>query len=136
MEDFLRIAVDFDGTIVEHKYPEIGEALPGAFHTLKALSEQGHKLILWTFRDGEELEAAIEFCMENGVMFWTVNKSFPEEEFNRYVSRKIDADIYIDDKNFGGFPGWDKIYKELVNPDAEPDMFQKPKKRSWLRLKR
>ncbi|MEA3447141.1 MAG: hydrolase [Bacteroidota bacterium] len=131
MENFLRIAVDFDGTIVEHNYPEIGKPLPGAFDTLKALSEQGHKLILWTFRDGDSLQEAIEYCMENGVMFWTINKSFPEEEFNQYVSRKINADIYIDDKNFGGFPGWHTIYEKLVGGELQ---VKPEKKRGWFRL--
>lgn len=56
------IAVDFDGTIVEHRYPEIGKEMMFAFATLKALKKKGHKLILWTFRDGERLEDAVIFA--------------------------------------------------------------------------
>lgn len=102
--DFLnmKIAVDFDGTIVEHKYPEIGEVKLFAFETLKALREKGHRLILWTFRTGIELEEAVEFCREHGVEFYAVNKNYPEEILDETVSRKIDADVYIDDKNLGG----------------------------------
>ena len=55
----MTIAVDFDGTIVEHKYPEIGKEKPFAIDTLKQLAFEGHKLILWTSRDGKLLEDAI-----------------------------------------------------------------------------
>ena len=47
-------------------------------------------------------------------MFWAVNESYPNEEFNKYISRKIDADIFIDDRNIGGFLGWHKIRQELL----------------------
>ena len=114
----MRIAVDFDGTIVEHKYPEIGEELLFAFQTLIELQKQGHQLILWTYRAGKELDEAIEFCKQNGLAFYAVNKNYPEEIFNESISRKIDADIYIDDKNIGGFPGWIKIW-EMMNNKAE-----------------
>ncbi|MFW5804928.1 MAG: BT0820 family HAD-type phosphatase [Bacteroidales bacterium] len=133
MEGSLRIAVDFDGTIVDHNYPDIGKPLPGAFETLKALSEQGHKLILWTFRDGDPLQEAIDFCMENGIMFWAVNMSFPKEEFNIYMSRKINAEVYIDDKNFGGFPGWDKIYEKLIGAEMRKTPYKKQKK-TWFKF--
>jgi hypothetical protein len=118
----LTIAVDFDGTIVEHKYPDIGEEIMFAFDTLKALQKQGHRLILWTFRSGKELEAAIEFCRKHGVEFYAVNKNFPEEEFDpATMSRKIIADVYIDDRNVGGFPGWSKIWEELGPGNAMLD---------------
>ena len=63
------IAVDFDGTIVEHAYPKIGNEMLFAFATLKALQMKGHKLILWTFRDGQTLTEAVEYCKKNGVEF-------------------------------------------------------------------
>ena len=113
----MKIAVDFDGTIVEHKYPEIGEEMLFAFDTLKQFQKQGHHLILWTFRTGKELEAAVEYCRRNGIEFYAVNKSYPEEIFiPDKMSRKIDADLFIDDRVVGGFPGWSNIWKEL-NPD-------------------
>jgi hypothetical protein len=120
MSEKLKIAVDFDGTIVEHEFPNIGKEMPGAFDTLIKLIEHGHQLILWTFRDGEQLEDAINFCLERGVMFWTINSSFPNEEYSPYISRKIHADIFIDDKNFGGFPGWDVIRRELLDDLPKP----------------
>lgn len=110
----MKIAVDFDGTIVEHRYPAIGEELLFAFETLKALQKQGHLLILWTFRKGKELDEAVNFCRKNGVEFYAVNKSFPEEVFDpSEASRKIDADLFIDDRNLGGFPGWSEVWLML-----------------------
>jgi hypothetical protein len=117
MIDFtgIKIAVDFDGTIVEHEYPEIGKEKLFAFQTLKELNKLGASLILWTFRTGKELDDAVEFCRQNGVEFYAVNKNYPEEIFDESVSRKINADIFIDDKNIGGFPGWSEVW-QLLSP--------------------
>lgn len=117
MTDFtnIKIAVDFDGTIVEHEYPGIGKEILFAFQTLKELNKLGANLILWTFRTGKELEEAVEYCRKNGVEFYAVNKNYPEEIFDETVSRKINADIFIDDKNIGGFPGWSGIW-QMLNP--------------------
>ena len=111
----LIIAVDFDGTIVEDAYPKIGKPMLFAFETLKKLQSEGHRLILWTYRYGEKLDEAVKFCEENGIVFYAVNKSFDEEEFNNEVSRKIHADLFIDDRNIGGFLGWGEIYQILTN---------------------
>lgn len=112
----IKIAVDFDGTIVEHQYPEIGKEMLFAFQTLRELEKKGALLILWTFRTGPELEEAVEFCRKNGVEFYAVNRNYPEEIFDESkVSRKINADIFIDDRNIGGFPGWSNIW-QLLNP--------------------
>ncbi|TYA84118.1 BT0820 family HAD-type phosphatase [Seonamhaeicola marinus] len=121
----LVIAVDFDGTIVEDAYPKIGKPQLFAFDTLKMLQEKGHRLILWTYRCGTKLDEAVEFCKENGLEFYAVNNSFPEEEFHNEVSRKINADLFIDDRNFGGFPGWGEIYQELTN--TAPPKIEKKK---------
>jgi hydroxymethylpyrimidine pyrophosphatase-like HAD family hydrolase len=110
------IAIDFDGTIVEHKYPEIGKPILFAFETLKQLQKEGHTLILWTYRSGKELYEAIEFCKKNEVEFYAVNTNYPQEPFNeKKLSRKIYADIYIDDRNIGGFLGWSKIWELIGN---------------------
>lgn len=116
MVDFtgIKIAVDFDGTIVEHEYPAIGKEKLFAFQTLKELEKLGARLILWTFRAGKELDEAVEYCRKNGIEFYAVNKNYPEEIFDGSVSRKIDADIYIDDRNIGGFPGWSAIWQILT----------------------
>ena len=122
MEIPLKIAVDFDGTIVEHRYPDIGKDILFAFETLHALQKQKHLLVLWTYRSGKELDEAVEYCRQNGIEFYAVNKSYPEEEFNEtYASRKIEADIFIDDRNIGGMLGWGEIY-HLINPEEQPDL--------------
>jgi len=100
----LIIAVDFDGTIVEDKYPKVGKPMIFAFETLKKLQSEGHRLILWTYRSGERLEEAVAFCKENGIEYY-------EEKY----SRKINANLFIDDRNIGGFLGWTAIYKLILN---------------------
>ena len=75
----MTIAVDFDGTIVTHEYPKIGKELPFATDTLKLLIKEGHKLILWSVRENELLDEAVEWCRERGVEFYAVNRDYPEE---------------------------------------------------------
>jgi hypothetical protein len=111
------IAVDFDGTIVTHAYPSIGKEMLFAFATLKELQNRGHKLILWTFRTGELLDEAIEYCRKNGVEFYAVNKNYPEEVLTENISRKVNADIFIDDRNVGGFRGWSETW-QMLHPDG------------------
>ena len=127
----LIIAVDFDGTIVEDKYPGIGKALIFAFDTLKMLQKDGHQLILWTYRHGKELDDAVEFCLNNGIEFYAVNKSFPEEQLNENTRRKLNADLFIDDRNVGGFLGWGEIYQILSSENA-PKL--KEKKKGFFRF--
>ena len=113
----LTIAVDFDGTVVEDAYPGIGKPRIFAFETLKKLQEDGHRLILWTYRHGHRLEEAVEFCKKNGITFYAVNKSFPEEQFDSTKSRKIHADLFIDDRNIGGVLGWGEVYQMLTKAE-------------------
>lgn len=115
----LIIAIDFDGTIVEDAYPKIGQPMIFAFDTMKKLQEHGHRLILWTYRNGRKLNEAVEFCKKNGIEFYAVNKNYPEEEFDGKISRKIHADLFIDDRNVGGFIGWTEIYKQIFNHEPE-----------------
>ena len=91
----MTIAVDFDGTIVEHRYPRIGEEIPFAVETLKLLQQEKHRLILWSVREGELLDEAIEWCRARGLEFYAANKDYPEEERDHQgFSRKLKADIY------------------------------------------
>ena len=108
------IAVDFDGTIVEHRYPKIGKEIPFAFDTLKALQEKQHQLILWTFRAGVELDEAVVYCLKKGIEFYAVNKSYPEEIYDGLISRKVNADVFIDDRNIGGMLSWGEIYQLII----------------------
>lgn len=107
------IAVDFDGTIVEHAYPKIGKPIPFAIDVLKKLQhEERHLLILWTVREGELLNAALEYCKRSGLEFYAVNNNYPEEK-RGIEPRKVNADLYIDDKNIGGIPDWGIIYNMI-----------------------
>ena len=126
------IAVDFDGTIVEHKYPAIGREKPFAVETLLELAADGHKLILWTARDGKLLEDALEWCRKRGLEFYAVNSNKPAGYMfsdHKTTSAKVVADLYIDDHNLGGLPEWGAIY-EMISK-------KKPRKRKrsfWKKL--
>ncbi|MFA7379818.1 MAG: hydrolase [Bacteroidia bacterium] len=116
--DAKTIAVDFDGTIVEHAYPKIGDEMLFAFATLKELQKRGHRLILWTYREGDLLKEAVDFCESNGMKFYAVNESYPgERKHQTEYPRKLEADIFIDDRNVGGFLGWDKVW-QVLHPEG------------------
>ena len=121
------IAVDFDGTIVEHRYPSIGRELPFATETLKKLSQEGHRLILWTVREGRLLDEAVAFCRERGLDFYAVNRDYPEEEKgkNNHFSRKLKADLWIDDRNLGGLPDWGTIYEMVHDRLSYEDLMRR-----------
>jgi hypothetical protein len=133
----IKIAVDFDGTIVEHRYPAIGETKLFAFETLKEFQKRGFLLVLWTYRVGKELEEAVEFCKNNGVEFYAINKSYPEEIVDDSTPRKIDADIFIDDRNLGGFPGWSEVWQTMFPEsklvELEKDAVKKMRKPGLLK---
>jgi hypothetical protein len=133
------IAIDFDGTIVEHRYPEIGKEIPFSVETLKMLQQDRHKLILWTVREGHLLDEAVQWCKERGLEFYAVNRDYPEENReDRGFSRKLKADMFIDDRNLGGLPDWGLIYRiikekvsfeEIYRDNAMP--IQKDRKKKW-----
>ena len=75
----MTIAIDFDGTIVEHRYPAIGKELPFATATLRQLMKDGHKLVLWSVREGDLLQEAIDWCSERGVRFYAANADIDED---------------------------------------------------------
>ncbi|MGE0076852.1 MAG: BT0820 family HAD-type phosphatase [Bacteroidales bacterium] len=133
----LRIAVDFDGTIVENNYPAIGKPMLFAFETLRELQNRGFILILWTVRTGKSLDEAVEFCSKNGVEFYAVNRNHPEEVLDDETPRKLLVDIFIDDRNIGGFIGWSKVWETLCpsQPDhiAEKNILKQYKKRSFIK---
>lgn len=138
----MTIAVDFDGTIVEHRYPEIGREIPFATDTLKMLIKEGHRLILWSVREGKLLDEAVEWCRERGVEFYAVNKDYPEEgREDRNFSRKLKVEMFIDDRNIGGLPDWGVIYKmitekksyrDILLEELNSDEYDAKPKRRWL----
>lgn len=133
----MTIAIDFDGTIVTDKYPKIGSELPFATQTLRQLIADRHKLILWTVREGQLLDEAIEWCKKRGVEFYAINKDYPEEdkERNRHYSRKLKADLFIDDRGIAGLPDWGTIYRIIHEKKTYAqillDQEDAPKKKSW-----
>lgn len=124
-KNLLTIAVDFDGTIVDDNYPGIGSPKIFAFDTLKELQKKGHRLILWTYRYGQRLDEAVDFCRKNDLEFYAVNKSYPEEKYDGKISRKINADFFIDDRNVGGLLGWGEIYQQLLNTEKRKERIPK-----------
>ncbi|MDR2056907.1 MAG: hypothetical protein LBP83_01225 [Dysgonamonadaceae bacterium] len=136
------IAVDFDGTIVEHEYPRIGKPIPFAIEVLKKLQEEeGHTLILWTMREGKLLQDAINFCESRGLKFYAHNKNYPDEIIEEGTIRKISADIYIDDRNIGGLFDWGIIYRiiksganRIENLDMLENRMQKENKNWFIRM--
>ncbi len=111
--------------------------------TLKRLIADRHQLILWTVREGELLEEAVEWCRARGVEFYAVNKNYPEEDssHNGY-SRKLKADIFIDDRNLGGLPDWGVIYRMITENLSFEEISQgnhtlscpSPEKGFWSRI--
>lgn len=121
------IAVDFDGTIVEHRYPSIGKELPFAIETLRKLTQEGHRIVLWTVREGNLLDEAVEFCRCRGLEFYAVNRDYPEEkeEANDHYTRKLKADLWIDDRNLGGLPDWGTIYEMIQHRLTYEDLMHR-----------
>lgn len=94
------IAVDFDGTLCENAWPGIGEPIEPVLMYIKYQQQTGAKIILWTCRVGDKLDAAVAWCRERGIIFDAINENLPEiiRAFGGDC-RKIYADEYIDDKN-------------------------------------
>lgn len=92
-------AVDFDGTLCDGAYPGIGEPHTEMIESVKKLRQDGHKIILWTCREGDDLEKAVSWCADQGLTFDAVNDNLEEtKQWFGGNSRKIVADFYIDDK--------------------------------------
>lgn len=138
------IAVDFDGTIVEHAYPQIGKPIPFAIETLLQIQKEGHRLILWTVRRGQLLQAAVDYCAERGLYFFAENENYRGETVEREeYSRKLKSDLFIDDRNLGGLPDWGVIFNVIKAMDeghenplsllAGNSAMPEKKKRSWFR---
>lgn len=111
----LILAIDFDGTIVHDQFPYIGHPIEGSFEALKELKSYGVKLILWTCRSQEYLTDAENFCKRNGITFDYVNKPVPDPHFGKPEDRspKPFAHMYLDDRSYPGFPGWDVFMNEF-----------------------
>lgn len=141
----MTIAVDFDGTIVTHAYPEIGRERTGAIDTLRRLQADGHMLILWTVREGDLLQDAVDYCRCRGLEFHAVNENYSGEKAPDEAAagcRKLTADVYIDDRNLGGFPGWEAVYAMIAGKQTFARYYHRlhneatprPRQNFWHRL--
>lgn len=114
------VAVDFDGTLVEDKFPEIGTPIEKTWERLREVQQSGAKIILWTSRDGSRLKAAVEFCTERGIHFDAINDNLDECKilFDN-DTRKVYANEYWDDK---AVPMFSRIHSIL----DDPEMWESP----------
>lgn len=109
------IAVDFDGTIACSEFPVIKGEMPYAGEVLRRLHTSGHYIILWTCRCGKQLLDAINWLLEHQIPFDRINDHNPENmRLYGEGGNKVYAHCYIDDKNIGGFPGWQEV-ERLIN---------------------
>ncbi|GAA5576522.1 phosphoheptose isomerase [Porphyromonas phage phage007a_Bg4] len=115
------ITVDFDGTLFRDAFPTVGEVMPGAVDAMRALHRAGHYLIIWTCRYGDRLLDAVNALVAHGIPFDRINDHNPENirQYGGEAGKKVYAHIYIDDKNLGGFPGWEVALKEISRVEDE-----------------
>lgn len=129
------IGVDYDGTLIEHIYPEKGADVPLGFESVIELQNAGHRIILWTVRSGQALDAAVNYCESKGLKFWGINENPEHEELHKQArikpSPKVHVNLLIDDVALGcplifpedgrrPFVDWKTIrkstlYKELIH---------------------
>lgn len=125
------IAVDFDGTLCENKWPGIGETKWETVQALIAARAAGARLILWTNRVGARLTEAVEWCRNRELEFDAVNENLPEIKAAFVTDcRKVYADIYLDDKAAQPSAAvlgqlWETA-RETMNEAAEADKKTKP----------
>jgi len=115
------IAVDFDGTLHTGRcWPEIGAPAPYAVEVMQRLKADGHYLIIWTCREGIFQTEMVHWMLKNGIPVDRINGHLPDvaKSFG-YESRKIYADVYIDNQNLGGLPSWNKIY-DIISGKVKP----------------
>ena len=93
------VAVDFDGTIVKHAYPEIGDPVPLAIEALLQFEQRGWRIILNTMRGGEYLQQAVDYLETAGITLYGVNTNPTQKHWTE--STKCYAPLYIDDAALG-----------------------------------
>ena len=98
------ICIDFDGTIVDHAFPEIGKPVPGAIEWIKKLQEKGAKIILFTMRSdgqqyGDVLTHAVDYLKQNGIELYGINRNPDQDSWT--TSPKAYGQLYIDDAAVG-----------------------------------
>ena len=120
------IGIDFDGTIVKHKYPLIGKAIEGAIDVIFELEEANHKIILYTMRSGERLDQAVEYLREAGVIPYAINENPLQKHWTE--SPKVFCNVYIDDAALGcplvmeegarPYVNWEEVRELLIEREV------------------
>ena len=113
------LAIDFDGTIVEHDFPDIGKIKPYAKEVINRLYDEGYYICIWSCRTGQELMNAKRWLKENDISYHKFNEAIATEAVNFSSSPKIYANCYIDDSNIGGLPEWTDIYCMITGKEFE-----------------
>lgn len=109
----LIFAVDFDGTIVDHEFPDIGNEKPFAIETLKALQAEGHKVVIWTCRGEPYITPVVEWLEQRGFKPDAINSNVVN--VSGFADPKIVADVYIDDRNFPPFKCWKEVQAQFLS---------------------
>ena len=105
------VAIDFDNTItINSTYEKTGTLNPVAAEYIKKLKEIGCKLILWTCREGQDLDEAINLIHE-----WNLPFDYINEYPLRGNSKKVNVDFYIDDKSYIEPICWQEILQYIKN---------------------
>lgn len=115
------LAVDFDGTIAHPDFPALGKPKPNVSEVFKKLTDEGYHIIIWTCREGLHILDIVKWCQENDIPFHQINEHHPHLiEFYGNDTRKICADIYIDDRCLFGLPDdWIDIYQLIKQRTSE-----------------
>jgi hypothetical protein len=115
----LIFGIDFDGTVVENTFPQIGSPYPGAVETLKELHEQGHRIIIWTCRTGQTLEEMRSWLHNNAIHYDAINDDVKSTKIWLKGNRKVFADYYLDDRSWPPFTGWAAVHAQFVQREAD-----------------
>jgi len=129
------IAIDFDGTIFEAEWPEVGSIRLNAKRIINRLFKEGHTIIINTCRSGRAEELAILALNKNDIDYHHINENCPirQAEYQGEDCRKISADVYIDDKCVGGLPTWNQIYS-IIDKLENPENYKTSGKRKMNKL--
>jgi hypothetical protein len=115
------LAIDFDDTIVDSDYPTVIRLREGAKEYINKLYDDGFYIIIWTCRSKKHEQVAELYLLNHGIKFHKINQHHPQQLFlYEHESRKIYADVYVDDKCLTGLPDWPEIY-EIITQKFEDD---------------
>lgn len=125
------ISIDYDDTIVYQDFPNSGTIKPNAKEVINKLYDEGHHILIWTCRAFENAKTAKRYLIECGVRFHLINENLPSN-IEQYGgdTRKMSADIYIDDRQLGGIPDdWLEIEKMIRKDIIKAEAIRKAKNR-------